>query len=108
MMNAWRALDQAATAAGHQTASAVMGGVPFVEVRLPDGTLAIIVADAHAPFVERGGGQIWTASEVARVLEAVPTVLAAKTRFPGAEVVSGKRTKFASSVLPDDEIDIPF
>jgi hypothetical protein len=90
MVNAWLALDRAATAAGKQPLS------PQVwEIALEDGSVAAIVPDgAHARHVVSEGRQVavYTLDEIGRFLSVYRDVAQAKLTFPGAEVVQIRRT----------------
>lgn len=90
MTTAWRALDAAATAAGHARLA------PQVwEVALTDGSVAAIVpSDEHVTAVRAEGRQlaVYTLDEIARFLSAYPDVAKAKATFPGAEVVRIERS----------------
>lgn len=87
MQRAWAALDAAASEAGHRPI------VPFVwEVVLKDGTVAALVqTDAEVGKVIAEGRHlvVYTCSEIARIIDAIPSVIAdAKVVFPGSKVVS--------------------
>jgi len=90
MVNAWKALDQAAEASG-----AGKLDLRIMEVVLDNGAVAAIVPDNdHARLVraEDRRMDVWTLEEVGRVLSAFPTVGKIKESFPGAEVVRCKRS----------------
>lgn len=104
MIAAWRYCDRVATEAGH----AVLSPEAW-ETSLSDGTAITIVrdgVDAHA-VADGRRRQVWSLDEVARVIEAFPDVVKAKTTFPGAAVV---RTGFPMDPLAADVGDdvIPF
>jgi hypothetical protein len=84
MVNAWMALDRAATEAGKQPLS------PDVwEIALSDGSVAAIVQEnARAAFVNAEGRQlaIYTLDEIGQLLSVYPQIAKAKVVFPGAEV----------------------
>lgn len=103
MERAWRALDKAATEAGHAPPD------PDVwEVALSDGSiLAIVQTNADASKVLRDGRakNVWTLEEVSRAVEAFPSVVRSiKEAFPGATVEPVKR-KRAQGILDDP---VPF
>lgn len=90
MVNAWKALDQTAEAAG-----AGKLDLRVMEVVLDNGAVAAIVPDNdHARLVraEDRRMDVWTLEEVGRVLSAFPTIGKIKESFPGAEVVRCKRS----------------
>ncbi len=106
MANAWRALDAAATDAGHQPINP-----KIFEAVLSDGTVIGVVADedmAHAVDPEGRKMQIYTMQEIARLIEGFPTIAKIKTEFPGATVTSARETLPPSSQWlsadPDDKI----
>jgi hypothetical protein len=84
MINAWRALDRAAEAAGKRKLD------PMVwETTLADGSVVAIVFDGNdIRRVEPGGRQVavYTLDEIARFLSVYPDVARAKQVFPGATV----------------------
>lgn len=90
MVTAWLALDRKATEAGRASCQ------PEVwEVGLADGSVAAIVQDnATASQVIADGRkvQVFTLEEIARLLAAAPAVVKAKQVWPGAEVVSARRS----------------
>jgi hypothetical protein len=86
MTRAWAALGVAATEAGHRPI------FPDVwEARLADGSVAAVVrTDAEASKVIAEGRHVcvYTLSEVANLIDALPPALAlAKVVFPGAKVL---------------------
>lgn len=85
MVNAWRALDAAATAAGAPLLS------PLVwEIALPDGRVAALVRsneDARAVIADGRHVEVYTMGEIAHLIDGFPAVVKAKQTFPGAEVV---------------------
>ena len=89
MMNAWRALDRAAEAAGRGLLA------PEVwECVTPHGTVvALVKNDADLSKVVADGRhvEVYTVAEVGRLLANYPEVAKAKASFPGAQVtyVSG-------------------
>jgi hypothetical protein len=90
MVNAWLALDHAATSNGRQPVD------PSVwEIALGDGTVAAIVPDhACAALVTAEGRQVavYTLDEIARILTVYPEVSKAKVVFPGATVTAVRRS----------------
>lgn len=91
MVKAWLALDKAATEAGKGKADP-----RFIETVLADGTVAVILPD-NVPAEAVGGDDgrkrvIYTASEIARLLDGYPGLAAIKAQFPGA-TVTAIRTK---------------
>lgn len=86
MERAWRALDAAAAQAGASPIS------PEVwEVRLADGSVALIVrdnTDAHAVVADGRKVAVYTLAEIARLLSAYPEIVRAKEIFPGASVTA--------------------
>lgn len=91
MTAAWRKLDELATAAG----ATRLDPEAVWEVALPSGTVAAIVPTmAYAGRVRAEGRAVavYTLDEIARLLVASPTVVAAKQIFPGAEVVPIRRS----------------
>lgn len=90
MVNAWRALDQAAEAAG-----AAKLDPSIMEVVLDSGVVAVIVPDLHhAQFVKREDRRIdvYTLDEIGRLLSNFPALAKIKESFPGAEVIRCKRS----------------
>jgi hypothetical protein len=90
MTKAWRALDSAAAAAGE---------LPLAdehwEVRLEDGSVAILVRDAVQVSRVRASGRavaVYTVAEVAKLLMAFPTIAEAKRIIPGCEVIDIRDT----------------
>ncbi|MEQ1955849.1 hypothetical protein [Mesorhizobium sp. CN2-181] len=91
MMNAWRRLNLEAERRGASTISPAA-----IEANLSEGTVIRIVCDrdeACAVEVEHDGREvrIYMASEIARLIEQMPTVLEIKRIWPGAKI---KPTKF--------------
>ena len=90
MVNAWRALDQAAEAAGAEKLNPAI-----MEVVLDSGVVAAIVPDLHhAQFVKREDRRmdVYTLEEIGRLLSGFPALAKIKESFPGAEVVRCKRS----------------
>jgi hypothetical protein len=84
MRRGWLALDQAARASGAPELH------PDIwEIRLADGTVAALCrtgAEAHAVVRTKRYVSIWTADEIARVIDGFPDIAKAKAIFPGATV----------------------
>jgi hypothetical protein len=90
MVNAWKAADSAAEAAG-----AAKLDPQVMEVVLDSGVVAAIVPDLqHAQFVKREDRRmdVYTLDEIGRLLSNFPTLAAIKESYPGAEVVRCKRS----------------
>jgi hypothetical protein len=90
MVNAWRAADAAAEAAG-----ATKLDLRVMEVVLESGVVAAIVPDNdHARLVKAEDRRmdVYTLEEIGRLLSAFPTIGAIKEKFEGAEVVRCKRS----------------
>jgi hypothetical protein len=90
MVNAWLALDKAATAAAKQPLAAEVWEVP-----LEDGTVAAIVQDdaqAHAVVAEGRKVCVYTLEEIARLLSNYPDIAKAKLVFPGATITAVHRS----------------
>jgi hypothetical protein len=84
MVNAWLALDRAATETGKQLLPPAVW-----EIALADGSVAAIVPDtARVKLVNAEGRQVavYTLEEIGRLLSAYPEIAQAKTIFPGATV----------------------
>lgn len=84
MKRAWEALDLSAIVGGHQPLE------PNVwEVAMPDGhVIAFVQTNAEAAVITRSGRylEVWTVTEIARVIEKFPDIALAKQTFPGATV----------------------
>jgi hypothetical protein len=90
MVNAWKALDQTAEAAGASKLDPAI-----MEVVLDSGVVAAIVPDLqHAQFVKREDRRmdVYTLDEIGRLLSTFPTLAAIKESYPGAEVIRCKRS----------------
>ena len=84
MQAAWRALDKAATAAGHEPRD-----LQTMEVALSDGTVAVICPVNALGRLRKADGRraaVYTLEEVARLLEAHKAVVEAKLVWPGATI----------------------
>jgi hypothetical protein len=108
MVNAWVALDTAATAAGKQGLALTVWEIP-----LEDGTVAAIVPDdaqAHAVVGEGRKVFVFTLEEIARLLSNYPDIAKAKLTFPGATITAVRRSiddplsAIHDTDLPLDEI----
>lgn len=90
MVNAWLALDRAATAAGKQPLD------PQVwEVTLADGSVAAIVPDtasAHRVVSDGRKLAVYTLDEIGRMLSHWQQANIAKLVFPGAEVTAVRKS----------------
>ncbi|WP_099865943.1 hypothetical protein [Pararhizobium haloflavum] len=105
MVNAWRYLDGEADRLG---AEPIHPGV--WEVALGDGTVAAIVKDedvAAAVDPQDRSVRVYLLSEIARLIDAVPTVIAIKDEWPGAKVVP-TRTITADSWWWENGDELPF
>jgi hypothetical protein len=87
MANGWRALDRAAEQAGQTFA-----GQGVVECVLAGGTVAVIAANGQAIQADGRKAVVYTAEEIARLLDAYPAIAKAKEHFPGATVERIRRT----------------
>jgi hypothetical protein len=90
MVNAWMALDRAAESAGASKLSCEVW-----EIALADGSVAAIVpTDSHAALVNAEGRQVavYTLEEIGRLLSAQPHIAKTKEVFPGATVISVRRS----------------
>jgi hypothetical protein len=108
MVKAWLALDQAATEAGKEQANPA-----FVECALADGSVAVIVPDNAPAEAVHGDGRemaVFTASEVARLLDGYPALSKAKWAFPGATVTAVRPISDPLDAFADsrDGLDAPF
>lgn len=108
MVNAWVALDAAATAAGRSPLAPIVWEIP-----LEDGTVAAIVQDdahAHAVVGEGRKVSVFTLEEIARLLSNYPVLAQAKLTFPGATITAVRRSvddplsAIHDTDLPLDEI----
>lgn len=88
MVNAWKALDAAAVAAG-----ALPLSPRTLEGRLPDGRLLVVcsdLTDAHRIAGDNRAATVWTMDEIARVLFLFEMTNDAKRIWPGATVVEAR------------------
>jgi hypothetical protein len=98
MIRGWKALDQAATAAGAKPLSPVVW-----ETTKQDGTVIALVrtlAEASAVAAEGRQVEVWTIDEVARLSDATGFVAKVKQTFPGAKIVDASKTD-----IPFDDLD---
>lgn len=105
MMAAWRCLDQEADRLGADPIHPAVW-----EVALSDGTVVAIVQDedsAAAVDPQERAMKVYLLSEIARLIEAMPTVMAIKEEFPGAKVVP-TRTITADSYWWENGDELPF
>jgi len=96
MVNAWRALDGAAEAAGVPVASPAH----WFEVGMPGGAVLAIIepgSHVHPDAWKDRQVQIWTCAEVAEVIAKFPEIAKCKQVFPGATVEAARR--------PDDPLE---
>ena len=106
MVNAWRALDAAAEAAGAEEASGM-----YLSARMADGRSLVICSDLEAVGVWRmvnpdQPAAVWTLDEVVKVLEGFDLVNRTKHLFEGAVVEDARvsrRVNWArGDELPND------
>ena len=105
MKTAWRFLDRDADRLGAESIDPAVW-----EVTLSDGTVAAIVRDedsAAAVDSQNRAMKVYLLSEVARLIEAMPTVMAIKERWLGAKVVP-TRTITADSYWWENGDELPF
>lgn len=105
MVTAWRFLDREADRLGAEPIHPAVW-----EVALSNGTVVAIVRDedsAAAVDPTERAMKVYLLSEVARLIEAMPTVMAIKTQWPGAKVVP-TRTITADSYWWENGDDLPF
>lgn len=99
MIAAWRALDGAAEAAG-----ALKLDPAVWEVMLEDGRVAVIVRsyeEAHDVVRQNRAVVVFSLDEIGRMISNYPTVLAAKSVFPGATVEAVRRPSDPLEALRD-------
>lgn len=90
MINAWLALDAAATAAGKTKLSSAVW-----EITLTNGTVAALVQDATAARQVVADGRrvnVYTLEEIARLLDGFPEIAKVHAAFPGATVTAVRRS----------------
>ena len=80
---AWRTLDRLASEAGAATSPAEVWEVPLPS---GDGVVAIVRGNDVRPPRDGRAVQVWTLDEIARVIEAFPTIAKCKEIWPGATV----------------------
>ena len=105
MVTAWRFLDAQADRLGAAPIDPAVW-----EVALSDGTVVAIVRDEDsAAAVDPQGRkvQVYMLSEVARLIEAMPTVMAIKAEFPGAKVKPA-RSETADNYWWENGDELPF
>ncbi len=105
MVAAWRFLDREAERLGAEPIDPAVW-----EVTLSDGTVVAIVRDedsAAAVDPQDRAMRVYLLSEVARLIEAMPTVMAIKEQWPGARVVP-TRTITADSYWWENGDELPF
>jgi len=84
MQNAWTALDMAATEAGAPTIS-----VDVWEIGLADGRVIALVRSREEAFTLAREGrymEVYSAQEIANLIENLPDIAKTKLVFPGAEI----------------------
>lgn len=104
MLNAWRALDRAATAAGALPLSPKQ-----IEGRLPDGRVLIVtdtLEGAHKLARENRAAVVYSIEEVTRLLWNFEMVNEAKIRFEGATVEENRPAKPVVDWRQGDELPI--
>jgi hypothetical protein len=108
MCAAWRALDRAATEAGAEPLDPRV-----IECTLTDGSVAVIVPDNDAAHLVRANDRrcvVYTAEEIARLLDGYPDLAKIKDAFPGSTVERVKRSiddpldSLPTGELANDEI----
>ena len=87
MVNAWKALDQAAEQAG---ANQLPLGV--LEVTLEDGSVAAIAQDYDSRLAKGRAVAVYTLDEIGRILSNYQASTKAKLTWPGATVVAIRKT----------------
>lgn len=105
MLRAYDKLDELACAAKGEPLP-----VHQWEFETPEG-LVILVQDLRdTGRAQRHGreAQVWALDEIANVIRCHPILAAAKTSFPGAQVVSVRPSKTTLQELDDELSDIPF
>jgi hypothetical protein len=105
MLRAYDKLDELARAAKGEPLP-----VDQWEFETPEG-LVILVQDLRdTGRAHRHGreAQVWALDEIANVIRCHPILAAAKTSFPGAQVVSVRPSRATLEQLDDELSDIPF
>ena len=105
MLRAYDKLDELARSANGEPLPAHQW-----EFETPEG-LVILVQDLRdTGRAQRHGreAQVWALDEIANVIRCHPILAAAKTSFPGAQVVSVRPSKTTLAELDDELSDIPF
>jgi len=91
MVTAWRTLDQFATAFGKDTLAPDIWEIP-----LADGSVAALAQDGVAASAYRQAEgrkvAVYTLEEIARLITAMPTLMAIKHQWPGSTVTASKRS----------------
>jgi hypothetical protein len=104
MVNAWLALDRAATEAGKERLS------PRVwEIAVEGRAVAIVPTDHDAAAVNADGREltVYTLEEIGRLLAAYPQIAQAKAVFPGATVTEIRKTvEDPMNAIPDTKDDL--
>jgi hypothetical protein len=104
MVNAWLALDRAATEAGKERLS------PRVwEIAVEGRAVAIVPTDHDAAAVNADGRQlvVYTLEEIGRLLAAYPSIAQAKAVFPGATITElRKSVDDPLDAIPDTKDDL--
>lgn len=104
MERAYARLDELAVAAGFKP-----GPAEQWEFETPNGLVILVRDIRQTNQVDTGGrrAEIWSLDEVVSVIRAHPAIVAAKTVFEGATVVSIRPSKPDRSALTLDD-DVPF
>ena len=102
MVNAWRALDAAAEAAGAEEASGM-----YLSGRMSDGRSLVICSDLEAVGVWRmvnpdQPAAVWTLDEIVTVLEGFDLVNRTKHLFDGAVVEDARASRSVSWARGDE------
>lgn len=105
MLRAYAKLDELAEAAGYVAAPPEQW-----EFETPDGLVILVRELADAGNVERHGrqAQVWSLDEIASVIRAHPTIVAAKELFEGSFVRSVRPPVEVRDELNDSLMEIPF
>jgi hypothetical protein len=107
MVNAWQALDAAATTAGAELLAPQVWEVAVGEGA--DAYVAAIVPDnthAHAVTAQGRKVVVFTLDEIAKLLAAMPAITKTKTLFPGA-AVTAVRQSIEDPLLAIHDTDMP-